>query len=68
MQNHNTRNIPAVHGTSRLGVHLRFGTISILDLVKQVMNINDSYLNELIWREFYMMILWHFPFVVHASF
>lgn len=63
-----TRNIPAVSGTSRLSVHLRFGTVSIRRLVKLANRQNEKWLNELIWREFYMMILHHFPYVVHQSF
>ena len=55
------RNIPSINGTSRLGVHLRFGTISIRDLARQSMPLNETFLNELIWRDFYHMILWHFP-------
>ncbi len=55
------RDFPALHGTSRLSVHLRFGTISIRQLTKQVMHLSESFLNELIWREFYQMILWNFP-------
>jgi deoxyribodipyrimidine photo-lyase len=65
---HLTRDIPSIAGTSRLSVHLRFGTISIRKLVQAVANINDIFLNELIWREFYMMILWHFPHVAERSF
>jgi deoxyribodipyrimidine photo-lyase len=56
-----TRDFPAMEGTSRLGIHLRFGTISIRRLV--TMAGNELFLNELIWREFYQMILWHFPAV-----
>lgn len=63
-----TRDIPALDGTSRLGVHLRFGTISIRRLVEAARELNQTFLNELIWREFYMMILWHFPQVVGHSF
>ena len=56
------RNYPALeNGTSKLGVHLRFGTISIRALVKIVMPLNETFLNELIWRDFYQMILWNFP-------
>lgn len=58
---HNTRDIPSIHGTSRLSVHLRFGTISIRELARMAQKTNEKYLNELIWRDFYMMILWHFP-------
>jgi len=64
-----TRDIPGVSGTSRLGLHLRFGTISIRALVRQSLQANaEKYLNELIWREFYMQILYHFPQVVSQSF
>jgi deoxyribodipyrimidine photo-lyase len=64
-----TRDLPAMQGTSRLSVHLRFGTISIRQLCKQAIAAKgEKFLNELIWREFYMMILHHFPNVVHQSF
>lgn len=57
-----TRDFPGLaDGTSRLGVHLRFGTISIRELVTTAQSINETFVNELIWREFYQMILWHFP-------
>lgn len=62
------RDIPAVRGTSRLGIHLRFGTISIRELVKVAAELSEVFLNELIWREFYTTILWHFPRVVAESF
>ncbi len=64
---HNQRDIPAIKGTSRLSLHLRFGTISIRELVQQA-KANEKYLNELIWREFYQMILYHFPHTVDKSF
>lgn len=57
----NKRDIPAANGTSRLSVHLRFGTVSIRKLVRYAVATNEKFLNELIWREFYMMILYHFP-------
>ncbi|MFZ9718329.1 MAG: cryptochrome/photolyase family protein [Chitinophagaceae bacterium] len=57
------RDFPAVRGTSRLSVHLRFGTISIRQLAKTALGFNEAFLNELIWRDFYHMILWHFPHV-----
>lgn len=56
-----TRNIPSVNGTSRMSVHLRFGTVSVRELVRRSMDSSPKYLNELIWREFFMQILWHFP-------
>lgn len=62
------RDFPAKNGTSRLGVHLRFGTISIRELVLRARQHSDTYLNELIWREFYMMILAHYPDVVDRAF
>ena len=62
------RDIPAVRGTSKLSVHLRFGTISIRQLAQKAVNLNESYLNELIWRDFYQMILFHFPHSVKNSF
>ncbi len=55
------RNYPGMPGTTRLGVHLRFGTISIRELARHVAPLSETFLNELIWREFYQMILWHFP-------
>ena len=56
------RNFPGIeNGTSKMGVHLRFGTISIRQLALQAKDLNTTYLNELIWRDFYQMILWHFP-------
>lgn len=62
------RDYPAISGTSRLSVHLRFGTISIRELARNAGSINETFLNELIWRDFYQMILWHFPHVVHNAF
>ncbi len=67
-QYHLNRDFPAREGTSRMGIHLRFGTVSIRELVKKAVELNETYLNELIWREFYMMILWHFPQVVDSAF
>jgi deoxyribodipyrimidine photo-lyase len=61
-----TRDFPFRRGTTRLSVHLRFGTISIRQLAGIAMKKNGSWLNELIWREFYQMILWHFPRVEQA--
>ena len=65
---HETRNSPTKE-TSQMSVHLRFGTISARKLVKLASELNDNtYLKELIWREFFMQILWHFPKVIHHSF
>lgn len=63
-----TRDIPGIRGTSRLSVHLRFGTIPVRKLTARALNLNEKYLNELIWREFYQMILWHFPQTVDNAF
>ncbi len=64
-----TRNFPAQDETSRVGPHLRFGTISIRKLVgKASKRENITYLKELIWREFFMQILWHFPHTAVKSF
>lgn len=55
------RDFPSLPATSRLSVHLRFGTLSIRQLIKKALPLSESWLNELIWREFYMQILWNFP-------
>ena len=57
------RNFPAIEGTSRLSVHLRFGTVSIRDLARKARGLSEIWLNELIWRDFYANILHHFPHV-----
>ena len=63
-----TRDFPTLE-TSQMSVHLRFGTLSIRKLVKIANELKDkTYLKELIWREFFMQILWHFPKVIHHSF
>lgn len=64
-----TRDYPALpQGTSRLGLHFRFGTISIREKARAARTLNDVYLNELIWRDFYSQILAHFPHVVDGPF
>ena len=65
-----TRDYPAKEkGTSRLGPHLRFGTVSIRKMVKKAIDEkNETFWNELIWREFFMQILWHFPHTVNKAF
>jgi deoxyribodipyrimidine photo-lyase len=65
---HLKRDYPASHGTSRLGIHLRFGTISIRKLLAFALERNQTFVNEIIWRDFYQMILWHFPHVAGRSF
>nr|WP_321356027.1 deoxyribodipyrimidine photo-lyase [uncultured Draconibacterium sp.] len=63
-----TRNFPAIHGTSYLSVHLRFGTVSIRQIVQQVYKQSPEFLSELVWREFFTQILFHFPRVVNENF
>ncbi|MDO8368845.1 MAG: deoxyribodipyrimidine photo-lyase [Saprospiraceae bacterium] len=63
-----TRDIPSLPGTSRLGVHFRFGTISIREKARHAQRLNATYLNELIWRDFYSQILGNFPLVVGNPF
>ena len=61
-QYEDTRNFPAQDSTSRLGPHLRFGTVSVRKMVKKaITEENEIFWQELIWREFFMQILWHFP-------
>lgn len=67
-QYHEKRNFPALPATSHLGVHLRFGTISIRALASRAQQLNETFLNELIWRDFYQMILWHFPHAAKSAF
>lgn len=62
------RDFPAIHGTTRISMHLRFGTISIREMVRVALSKSETWLNELIWRDFYMMILFQFPRVVTRSF
>jgi deoxyribodipyrimidine photo-lyase len=63
-----TRNFPGIKGTSRLGIHFRFGTISIREKARHAMSLSQTYLNELIWRDFYSQILAHFPQVDGKAF
>ncbi|WP_452227042.1 cryptochrome/photolyase family protein [Lacinutrix cladophorae] len=64
-----TRNFPAQDSTSRLGPHLRFGTVSIRNMVrKAISEANEIFWQELIWREFFIQILWHFPQTITYSF
>jgi deoxyribodipyrimidine photo-lyase len=63
------RDLPGVNGTSKLSVHLRFGTISIRQLVNKALEVgSETWLNELIWRDFYHMILWNFPHAATSAF
>ena len=62
------RNYPWANTTSYLGAHLRFGTVSIRQIIKQLKPNQEVFLSELIWREFFMQILYHFPKNVHQNF
>ena len=62
------RDYPAMAGTSKLGIHLRFGTISIREMAQHSLDLSETFLNELIWRDFYRMILYKFPHVVKGGF
>ncbi len=62
------RDYPGLRGTSRLGLHLRFGTVSVRALARRAQALSVTYLSELIWRDFYQMILHHFPYVATQPF
>ena len=64
-----TRNFPSIPGTSMIGAYLRFGAISIRKMIKEAKKSeNETFFKELIWREFFMQILWHFPHTINKSF
>ena len=63
-----TRDIPSIQGTSLLSVHLRFGTVSVRELASKALQLSETWLNELIWRDFFMSILFQFPYVEQGSF
>jgi deoxyribodipyrimidine photo-lyase len=62
------RDFPSLNGTSKLGLHLRFGSISIRELAREALQLNETFLNELIWRDFYQMIIHWFPHSAKNSF
>ena len=62
------RDLPALDATSKLGVYLRFGTVSIRDMTRIAQNLSEVFLNELIWRNFFSNILWHLPHVENKAF
>ena len=64
----NSRNIPSLNSTSYLGPHLRFGTVSVREVIRSLNPANTVFLSELIWREFFIQILWHFPHTTEKSF
>ncbi len=57
------RDFPSINGTSKLGIHLRFGTISVRQLLQKALGLNETFVNELIWRDFYHTITFHFPHI-----
>lgn len=63
-----TRNFPNLDSTTYLSPHLRFGTIGIRELFFNLKNSNETFISELIWREFFMQILYNFPNVVNSNF
>lgn len=65
---HLNRDFPAIPGTTRMSLHLRFGTVSTRALALYALSSNEKWLNELIWREFYQMIIYHFPNTVSNAF
>ena len=62
------RDFPGINGTSRLGLHLRFGTLSIRKLLSYAIDKNQAFVSELVWRDFYQQILWHYPHVTRQAF
>lgn len=62
------RDFPSEKGTSKISIHLRFGTVSIRELARNAQSQSEVWLNELIWRDFYSMILFHFPHAARNSF
>lgn len=62
------RDIPSLNATSRISVHLRFGTVSIRELARNARGVSEAWLNELIWRDFYFMILCNFPHAATSAF
>ncbi|MCE9596508.1 MAG: DNA photolyase family protein [Spirochaetia bacterium] len=63
-----TRDFPAIRGTTRLGVHLRFGTISVRSLVRLALEQSEVFISEIAWRDFFMTILFHFPYSCSKAF
>jgi deoxyribodipyrimidine photo-lyase len=61
------RDFPSLNGTSKLGIHLRFGTIGIRELARQILSINETFLNELIWRDFYYGLNYFHPFMLQGQ-
>lgn len=64
---HTTRNTPGIEGTTKMSVHLRFGTVSVRQLLREAIELNEVYVKELAWREFFMQMLWHQPWLVQQA-
>ncbi|MCU0428966.1 MAG: DNA photolyase family protein [Cytophagaceae bacterium] len=62
------RDFPAMDATSRLGIHFRFGTVSIRAKARKAMALNEVWLSELIWREFFIQLMFHFPAAMRNAF
>lgn len=62
------RDYPAIDATSHLGIHFRFGTISIREKLKKALAISPPFVNEIIWRDFFIMIMHHFPYAMQSAF
>jgi deoxyribodipyrimidine photo-lyase len=76
---HENRNFPSINGTSYLSTHFRFGTISVRKVVREILELSniemgryrdgcETWLSEIIWRDFYFQILWNYSHVAHTSF
>lgn len=65
---HQTRDIPSINGTSKLSLHYRFGTVSVKEKMASAKQISEKYFNEMIWREFYIQIMAHFPYAMERAF
>jgi len=63
-----TRNLPSLDSTSKLGLHLRFGSISVRELYRQAVQHSETFVKELAWREFFMHVMWHHPRVVDRAY
>lgn len=62
------RNFPAIAGSSRLSIHFRFGTISIREKASKALRLSETWLNELIWRDFYIQIMAHYQYAMNSAF
>lgn len=63
-----TRNLPSVKGTTQIGIHIRFGTVSIRECVRLAIQHSEVWLNELIWREFFTQMIFHYPHLTNKCY